>query len=311
MMVDPGARLRYSAIIPDPTVIHVIATERAARPELESRLAAACSDAVRPSRCQVVEGDDGVGESATVTFTTPSTVQIAFRDATGQRTLRGIEFRSDDRDEDRWQAIGLLVASMSSEAAHQDEPRATPPSAPAARQRVLSFTVGGDVGDGLAPGPARFGGFARFGARPRGWFAFFTAGAGFATSPKITAGVRPTWLPLFVGVGGVVDFDGGRLSLRPRLDLLLERQGVAATASAEAGVIAGSRWLPGVGTTLELVVPGRGPVSVSFAGTARFMTGGTAIHVHEARIASFPAHGYGMAVGVEVSLDALFGTDRD
>jgi hypothetical protein len=84
-------------------------------------------------------------------------------------------------------------------------------------------------------------------------------------------------------------------------------QGGAGGAPFESG----GRWLPGVGGSMSLVVPHDGPLSVFIGGTSRFLTGGTSVRVDGQRVASFPARSFGVTLGVELALDALFGLDRD
>lgn len=225
------------------------------------------------------------------------------RSGAGRGTARTVAFRAEDPPEDRWHALALLVVSLATEA-----DASGPPEREETAPRYWVSVVA-DFGDGLEPGPSRFGGTARLAYRPRGSPAYFSIGAGYATSSRTAYGVRPSFLPLSVGVGGVFELDPMRLALRPRLDFVIERQG-AEVAGLQAGD-SGSRWLPGIAGSLELVLPTGAPLAVVFGASGRFFRGATAIRVEEQRVGAFPAHSYGMHLGLELSFDALFGPARD
>jgi hypothetical protein len=96
------------------------------------------------------------------------------------------------------------------------------------------------------------------------------------------------------------------------VDLVVERQG-ATVEGAAAGepLTSGSRWLPGIGASFDLVISTPSPIGIVFGGNAQFFDGGTTIRLRNERVSSFPAHSYGVHLGVDVSLDALFGLGGD
>jgi hypothetical protein len=251
-----------------------------------------------------VDRDDGEGATATVDFPTEHSARIDMRDEAGRHAVREVAFREEDPVEDRWQTIALLVASLASEQS------GAPASHDARPSHVLWLSLLGEAGDGVVPGPPRFGGSAQLAFRPRGFIGYFSAGIGYATSVRTVDGVRPTFMPLSLGVGAVIEFERAPLILRPRLDLLVERQGASITGDG-ADQTSDARWLPGVGASVDLVVPTRSPFSIVFGAEGRFLDGATTIRVKNERVGSFPAHSYGVHLGIDVALDGLFGLAGD
>ena len=256
-----------------------------------------------------MDRDDGRGSTATVVLTSEHSARVDMRDESGRHAIRDVTFRVEDPVEDRWQTIALLVASLGGELTPPPPP---PPPRDDRAPHVLWLTVLGEAGDGVVPGPPRFGGSARLAFRPRGFIGYFTAGAGYATSVRTEDGVRPSWMPFSLGMGAVIEFEATRLALRPRLDFVMERQAAQVTgAGVGEALTSGSRWLPGAGVSLDLVIPTASPVGIVFGGNALFVDGGTTIRLRDERVASFPAHSYAVQLGVDVTLDALFGLARD
>jgi hypothetical protein len=249
-----------------------------------------------------VDRDDGEGATATVVFPTEHAARIDLRDEAGRHAVRDVAFRVEDPVEDRWQTIALIVASLASERSGE------PPLPKERKPRVLWLSILGEAGDGVLPGPPSFGGSAGLAFRPRGFIGYFSAGFGYASSARTADGIRPTFMPISLGMGAVIEFAASPLVLRPRVDLLVERLGASV---AGEGADSGTRWLPGIGATVDLVVPTRSPLSIVFGAGGRFLDGATTIRLMDKKVASFPAHSYSVHLGIDVALDGLFGLAGD
>jgi hypothetical protein len=213
------------------------------------------------------------------------------------RAARDVEFRPEDTDVAKWQALGLVVASLVDSSGTVPHPEAEAPPLPPREvvvERVSAWMDGGvALGRGLDPGALRLGGWLGGGYRLPGVPVFVGIGASFGSGAGTTVGLTGTWTGFTAQVGAVLEARPLDLAVRPRVGLVTERL-VAEVASGS-----GSRWVDGGTLGAELVWPGRGPVSLLLGADATWLSGGTAIRLDDRNIASFPALGWQAMVGVQ------------
>ena len=91
------------------------------------------------------------------------------------------------------------------------------------------------------------------------------------------------------------------LNLDVRMRLGLAAQSVRADVdSAEGEGATGDRWVFGLGGGADLAWPNTGQVSAVVGFYGWRLSGGTAVQLRDEPVASFPAFGYAVRVGVEV-----------
>jgi len=256
----------------------------------------ACSDAVRPGTCTTAPSDSEA--TAHVHWASDTIVDVTLKSADGALSSRRIVFRQDDAESDRWQAIGLVVASLSTgdggEPPHDARPRVVLPP-----RRAVWIGVGALAGNGIHPGPARYGGWLRAGYQIASLPAFVSLGIGYAVSPTTGSRVTPDWAAFSTGGGAMLESKSLRLVLRPALEVAIER--VEARSNALAVPTSGSRWLSATQASFTVTWPAHEPVAAVAGAMAAFATGATGIRAGGAEIASFPALSYAGLLGIEVS----------
>ena len=260
-------------------------------------LASSCSEAARPRTCVVASDAPPQAATARVVWASASVARVEVDPAPGRSAIitRSITFRAEDGIDDRWQSLGLVLGALLA-----DNAPARPEAPPRRRSPLVWIDGGVELGNGLDPGPLRRGGWLRAGFRPPGLPAFLGIGAGYALSDGAAHDVEPAWTTLAVGVGLTWTLEPLHLAVRPRADLIAEH--LVAEIGPPNRSDSGSRWIPGGAASLELVWPSRSTVSVVAGGEARFVSGGTAVHVGREKVASFPALGSSVLVGLEVTL---------
>jgi len=221
--------------------------------------------------------------------------------------LRKVAFRTEDAELDRWQALGLVVASLVTTEARPGEPTPgkpapLPPSRDAvarAAERAVWIGVGGLAGNGLGHGPARYGGWLRAGYQIRRLPVFVALGTSYALAAP-SAGVRPEWASLSLGAGALIELRKLRLGLRPAFELALEHIAARSEAPVSEGSSSGSRSLAASQAVLEITWPTGAPVALDVAGLAAFATGATGIRVAGSEVESFPAVAYAVMLGIDI-----------
>jgi hypothetical protein len=249
---------------------------------------------------------DAPGATASVAWTSPDEAEVEVR-APGHATeSRRVVFRPEDRDPDRFRAIGLVVAAAVGNRGEEPpapEPKDAVPHPRTVRQTTAWIAVGVLGGRGLAPGPPRYGGWLRAGYDLPGIRipVFISLGIGYTVGARDDAGLRPSWTAMDAGAGLVLNLAALDLSVRPRIGVLLERVGVDAFDAHTGRADAGSRWLAGTGAGLNLTWPAGATVSALVGADLRFLSGGTSLHVDRDYVASFPALSYDFSLGVQIS----------
>lgn len=266
-------------------------------PPLARTLAESCSAAARPLRCEILEEGSTRVPTATVRWDSPTHARV---DARAKAATRSVEFRPEDPEGDRWQALGLVVASLleGPDARPLEEAVARPPRP--GRRAILWMNGGAAVGQGLEPRSPRVEGWLGGGYRlhPVPIYVGVGAGVGVASGP---ADLTATWTTFSAQVG--MDFIARPLDLglRPHLGLLSERI-VAEVSRGPTTGTSGSRWLDGAALGAEVVWPVRSVLSLVVGADASWLSGATAVRLDDRKIASFPALGYRAFLGVQVTL---------
>ena len=240
----------------------IVVSPAAPPPELVRVLEDACTEAVRPSRCEVRSTPPGVPQRLSdtetpdvlVTWTTESSATVEAR-RTNPPLTRSLTFHVEDPERDRWRSLGLVAAALASRAPTEQTPTptATPPahppeptfaSAQKKRPPILWFDGGAILGNGIEHGPVAFGGALRGGYQLPVVPIFVGAGASYASAGLGPQGLESSWTTFFASAGTVVALSD--FALRPRLELLLTRL-VAKSPDAPGGSSSGSRRVGGAG----------------------------------------------------------------
>jgi hypothetical protein len=275
-------------------------TPPARDPSLEQRLDDACAD-VSGGSCGVT---DTGAVTAKVEWDSPSSVRIEVTDrATGRRAERTLDFRSTDREGDRWQAAGLVVATLA-RSVHEDKAAEVAPK-PEPRPATVWISAGTLVGNGLAPGPPRVGAWVRAAYHLPVTALWVGGGLSQAFAAGGANGIDPTWTTLSAAIGTTFTAHSVDADFRPSLELLAQRQFVR-LERPDPGPRAkeepdGERWLPGVAASFEAVWPVRSPVAVAAGFGGSLLTGGTAVRVEGEKYASFPAASFAVTLGLRLS----------
>jgi hypothetical protein len=235
----------------------------------------------------------------------PTTAVIEVDGGEPSGRTRRIVFREEDRDQDRFRAVGVVIASLladSDPVAPPVPPSAAPPARTTRVQRVAIawLTAAARIGSGLSPGPVRYGAALHGAYRLSSSPLFVGLGVAFDAAPRGSAGVRATWTTGAIGAGLVVPVPALALAIRPEVDVVLQRL-AADLAGAPAATASGARWVDGTAASVELVWPEGSPVAAILGADARFLSGGTAVHVDAGKVGSFPALGYGAFLGLELA----------
>jgi hypothetical protein len=285
----------------------IVVSPAAPTPELARILENACTDAVRPSRCEVRAGDTETPD-VLVTWTTESSALVEAR-RTNPPLTRSLIFRAEDPERDRWRSLGLVAAALASRAATDQTPPAEtapahspePAFAGAQKRRppILWFDGGAILGNGIEYGPVAFGGALRGGYQLPVVPIFVGAGASYASAGLGPQGLESSWTTFFASAGTVVALSD--FALRPRLELLLTRL-VAKSPDAPGGGSSDSRRLGGAGAGLEAAWPSTERVALVLGAEGSFLSSGTSVRVGEDRVSAFPALSYRFFLGIQVSV---------
>jgi hypothetical protein len=307
--VDTFLRTRYGQSIAAPPAAIAVSIEPAApAPALVDVLLDACSEGVRPRRCEPFDPRSRGAPDARVTWESDTVARVDVG-AGAHATERVLQFRPEDRDGDRFRAVGLVVGALASDLASEPLPARTdaprPPAAPRGSPRAW-LSGGALVGTGLRGGAERWGGWARVGFRFSDLPVAVTLAGGYAGSSVAATASAPSdhvlratvgFTPLSLGLAASFAVEAWHLAVRPRVDGVLLRQ---TAESAGPPASSGSRWVDGVELGAGLVWPANAPVSLIAEGAATFLSGGTAVRIGNDKIASFPAHALSLLVGLEV-----------
>ncbi|HVU03561.1 MAG TPA: hypothetical protein VHE30_17500 [Polyangiaceae bacterium] len=267
---------------------------------LEETLVRACSEAAAPRACVLAEGD-APHVDARVSWESPLEASVRAQPEASRRIERRLRFHPEDGEVDRWKAAGLVVAALAT-SAPEEPPKApgdgevakTPPRPPR-----LWIGGGGLTGRGLVDGPARFGGFLRLAFRPTDFPVFLVAELQTSAAPAGPSGVRPTFTPISLGLGGAFEIAPARLAVRPRLDGVVERLGLSRDGPPADS---GGRVLDGLRFGLELAYPTEFPVALVLGLSGERLSGGTAARVGGHKVTSFPADSYALLLGLEAPI---------
>lgn len=303
-------------------VVFISVAPPAPAPMLERALSESCSSAARPVRCEILEPSSRLVPTATVRWDSASRARVEVTGAgaaAGETSeTRDVEFRPEDTDVARWQAVGLVVASLVDSSGVLPDPEVEPPRAsqraPASFERAIVWIDGGAaLGRGLDPGALRLGGWLGGGYRLPGVPLFVGIGASFGAGAGSAVGLTGTWTGFTAQVGAVLEARPVDLVVRPRAGVVAERL-VGEASGGPGREASGSRWLDGATLGAELVWPAREPVSLLVGADATWLSGGTAIRLDDRNIASFPALSWQALLGVQVALvsarsRALSGTE--
>lgn len=257
----------------------------------------ACSDAIRPGTCSTGPTEHAV--RARVRWASQTIVDVEVDSPDGVRSARRVVFRPDDPESDRFQTIGLVVASMATGERSAAARAARPKLAAAHERNTVWVGLGGLLGNGLRSGPARYGGWLHAGYQVLHSPIFVSLGSGYAVSATDGNGVTPGWASFSFGAGAIVESKPLRLSVRPALELAMNR--TEARLDAPSAHAAGSRWLPATQASFTLSWPARAPVAVVVGASGGFSTGATGVRTGGAEITSFPALSYAGLVGIELA----------
>jgi hypothetical protein len=285
-------------------VLIIAISPRAPSPSLGRILVDSCSEAARPRECALASPESTEPPTASVSWTSPSSAEVRVEPVDGRSGLeRSIEFRDTDAEEDRYRALGLVLAALASPPETEVRSKPVREAEPAAKTTApITWVEGGiEVGRGLSPGPLRRGGFLSVGYRPARFPVFASMGAGFATSNRTDENITPAWTTFSFGIGVAATATSLDLSIRPRLDAVFTHA-VAEIDAPRDRADSGSRWLPGAAASLELAWPASSRVGLVLGGAAHCLSGGTAVRVDGRKVSSFPAVGYDARLGLSVSL---------
>jgi hypothetical protein len=272
-------------------------------PELEGALVRACTEAAH-RECGISAPGAEAPPTARITWSSESTadVEVTSQDGT-QRRVRHITFRPTDREIERWQALGLVVASLvtteEGSAPVELEP-AKPMTLPRRAHNAVWVGLGALVGNGMSPGPLRYGGWLRAGYQIAGSPAFVSLGSSYAIASENANGIEGQWATFSLGGGGQLEWAALRLFVRPALEVSFQRMSAGAVQGTAVGPTSGSRWVPATQAVLSLCWPARSSVALTLGGVGTFATGATGVRSGGAEVASFPGLAYALTLGIEV-----------
>jgi hypothetical protein len=268
-------------------------------------LTGACSEGAKPRACELRPAESDAPADARVVWESATTAVIEVRDGSPSGRTRRISFHEEDRAEDRFRAVGLVVASLLAEPTASVVPATTAPPSPPPEPRgprlpTAWIDAGAEMGRGLSPGPPRYGAALHGAYRLPSLPAFVGLGVAFDVAPR-SDGVRATWTTCSIGAGLIALVRQPSIAIRPRVDVLFERL-AADLAGAPPATGSGARWIDGAALSVLAAWPAGAPVAGVVGAGASLVSGGTAVHVDGDKIASFPAVGYGAFLGIEVAL---------
>jgi len=295
---EKGPVIADVRVVPAPVIVAV--EPQPPRSELGETLVAACSAALSPRTCILRESSDAPAD-ATVTWESADAVRVRARSRGGrepasERTLR---FRPADREPDRWNAAGLVVAALAHEVSEPEAVRPSspsPPSRPRPRPARAWVGVGGLVGSGLSSGPARVGGFIRPAIRLSELPVFVSVGFEASQAGRGPEGIRPSWFDASLGLGVAFALEAARSEIRLRLDGVVEDQRLTRQG------VSGSRLMDGLVVSGEAAWPSGFPVAAVAGLRTEVLAGATAARVEGKKVASFPARSTAAFLGIEVRL---------
>jgi hypothetical protein len=255
----------------EPAVVIEIARDDRSSP-LAATLVTACTEALPAGPCalsgEAMPRADAAPAIAIVSWSADrrvARIEVARRGGGTSWVTRTVEFQIEDAPQERWRAVGLIVATLVGEAARAAavaekkravaDLRTKAPATPGERRVATRKPawIRHDVGwiDATArAGPAFDDGSWRIGAGLRGSFApleppvFATAALEYATRPGRDAAVTARWFAMSAGFGLTISLDPA-VVLGARLELLGENLHGEAIDEASGISDAGDRWLAG------------------------------------------------------------------
>ncbi len=281
-------------------------------------LVAACSEAVRDGRCEVL-GTDPKPDARAVAIVSSNGAYTQVRVELGLRregqtrwAVRTLDFGPADPEKERAKTVGFVIGTLVGEAERDTtQPKVRPrqpakpkpaPPAPGLRTPTPAGTgfrpfleLGPSVESALDTGGPRWGGAARIGAVIAAPLEAHL-GAAYSIRPRDDQGVRARWFSLELGAG-IAHPLTSTLALTAAIAPVAERidADVAEPRSDEGG-----RWVFGVGARLGARIAATDRVSVVFAvqGTAR--ESGTQITLDGRDAGRQPALSVGGMLGVRI-----------
>jgi hypothetical protein len=260
--------------VPAPTVVIDAPAQDRASP-LVATMVDACTHAIFVGRCVLVwETSDADQEQAPAVAIVSwgdgahrtARVEVGLRPAERSRWLvRAIDFRPEDAPQERWRAVGLVIATLVGDALHAEPappapppapplPPPAPPPVPTPPPATSPSPIEHDrawldaealLGPGLDGGEARRGGALRVAWAPLRAPVFATLAASYAGAPRDAHGVAVSWTTLAAGVGPIASLLRDAVRVDARLEVVAQRLDAAVVAPGSGATDDGSRWLPG------------------------------------------------------------------
>jgi hypothetical protein len=254
-------------------------------------------------------------------------VEVSIAEERGnERRARELIFSDSHPSLERWRSVGFVAGTLADARMPQpstslDDPDAAAEGGPAAERDLaaspkgpgplpnaapppsdelrvaagpaltssprLWIDLGPVTGPGFADGAWRLGGFFALAYAVRS--SFVQASVGYSGLPKDESGLSAHWIAPGIGAGhSLFDMQGG-LSLKLRLELLLENTSVSVSAPEAPGNDSGSHWAGGLRLGSDLswnAVPGLG---MFLGGDLAVFTGRLHVDVGDDRVATTPA----------------------
>jgi hypothetical protein len=272
---------------------------------LERVLVSACSEAAH-DEC-VISGTGAPATSAArVTWSSTSVADVEVTLHDGRRHVRHMEFRPSDGEQERWQALGLVVASLVTADERPAPTKPEPDTAmklPRRTRNAVWIGLGTLLGNGMRPGPLRYGGWLEAGYQIAGLPAFVGLGSSYALAGANANGIRGQWATFSVGGGARLESTALRLLVRPGLSVAFYRLSAQSEKHPDLAPTSGSRWVPATQVSVTLRWPARSIVGVTLGALGGFATGATGVHDEGREVASFPSLSGTLTLGIEAEFE--------
>ncbi|HMR06084.1 MAG TPA: hypothetical protein PKA88_09905 [Polyangiaceae bacterium] len=281
-------------------------------------LVAACTEAVRDGRCEVLDaGPKPDARAVAIVSSNEAYTQVRVelglrREGRTRWAVRTLDFGPADPERERAKTVGFVIGTLVGEAEREPTTKAATPKQPAQIEYVaktqppqepsaeraglqLFLELGAIVDSALDSGAPRWGGAARLGAVIHGpWEAYL--GAGYGMRPRDEQGLRTRWYSLEFGAGVAHP-------LTSTLTLTAAVAPAAERLQADVGEPRpdeGGRWVFGLGARLGARSNVTDRISIVFALQSMLRESGTVITLDGRDAGRQPSLSLGGSLGVRL-----------